>query len=99
MNILSIFFALMVSYTPTQWTVIVLSPINDACFFVFLFVCCCCWFLFVCFCFVVVCFCGFFYNVTLAYVKLRSHYKKTCMIHRTESYHRPLRRSVMVSMN
>ena len=58
------------------------------------------------------CVCVFFfvsfYNVTLAYrmsilsvgkVKLRSCYKKTtCMIHRTENYHRPLRRSVVVDV-
>ena len=60
-------------YTPTQWSVIVLSPINDACFvflffwffLVFLLLFFVCLFLFCC-CFLFVCFC-FFYNVTLAY--------------------------------
>ena len=32
--------------------------------------------------------------LTVGEVKLRSHYKKTCMIDRTENYHRPLCRSV-----
>ena len=31
-------------------------------------------------------------------VKLRSHYKKTCMIDRTDNYHRPLRRSVLLGL-
>ena len=45
-------------YTPTQWFVIVLSPINDACFFVCLLL------FFGGFCLFLLCF---FYNVTLAY--------------------------------
>ena len=76
---------------------IVLSPINDACVFCLFVVC----LLLFCFCFVFWGFGLFFFNVTLAYegeVKLRSHYKKTHMIHRTENYHRPLRRSVDVHL-
>ena len=49
-------------YTPTQWSVIVLSPINDACF-VCLFVCLVVVLLLLFF----VCLFLFFYNVTLAY--------------------------------
>ena len=60
--------------TPTHWSVVVLSPINDACF---LFVC-----LFVCF------------LLLLLLLLVKVTLQKTCMIHRTENYHRPLCRSV-----